>query len=172
MDDEGTKTGTIAARELPMHPPELHYCTQPKAWFDEATMLDWVANVLAPYVATAPHGVVPILFLDSFKVHLMGTVTAAIEALGVEVDYITAGCTGLVQPVDVGFNKPFKSNMRSLYSDWLMAQNADKPIPAISRMVLSHMIIEAVNNVTVTTVKNAWRKTGFSYLQLLLLGGT
>ena len=101
-------------------------------------MLDWVQSVQAPYVATAPAGVVPLLFLDSFKVHLMGSVAAAIEALGVEVDCITAGCAGLVQPIDVGFNKPFKSNMRNLYTAWLMQQNADMPIRAITGMELSH----------------------------------
>ena len=163
-DYEGTRNGTIANRELPQHPPKLHYCTQPKAWFDEVTMLEWVQCVLAPFVATTPAGVVSILFLDSFKVHLMGSIATAIESLGVEVDYITPGCTGLTQPVDVRFNKPFKSNMQNLYSDWLMQQNADMPIRGISRMELLHWIIEAVNNISVKTVQNSWRKTGYSYL--------
>jgi hypothetical protein len=51
-------------------------------------MLDWVDYVLKPYVATAPVGIIPILFLDSFKVHLLGSVANAIQGLGVELEII------------------------------------------------------------------------------------
>jgi hypothetical protein len=40
-------------------------------------MLDWVKNVLAPNVAKFPTGIIPILFLDSFKVHLLGSGSVA-----------------------------------------------------------------------------------------------
>ena len=109
----------IATRELCDHPQEMKYVMQPKAWFDEATMLDWVDYVLKPYVATAPVGIIPILFLDSFNVHLLGSIAGAIQGLGVELEIIPPGCTGLMQPIDVGINKPFKANMRKIYTDWL-----------------------------------------------------
>jgi len=48
-------------------------------------MLLWVDNILAPYVATAPEGIVPILFLDAFSVHLIESVVSRIQELGVEV---------------------------------------------------------------------------------------
>ncbi len=62
----------------------MKYGMQPKAWFNEATMLNWVDYVLKPYVA------------DS--------VADAIQGLGVELEIIPPGCTGLVQPIDVGMN--------------------------------------------------------------------
>ena len=61
-------------------------------------MLEWVEVVLKPYVALAPPHIVPIVLLDSFKVHMVGSVTSAIQALGCEVMFIPPGCTGLVQP--------------------------------------------------------------------------
>jgi hypothetical protein len=39
---KGTRHGRIATRVIRDHPPEMKYTMQPKAWFDEATMLDWV----------------------------------------------------------------------------------------------------------------------------------
>ena len=126
-------------------------------------MLKWVAVVLAPHVATAPAGVVPILFLDSFKVHMMDSVASAIEAIGVEVDWITAGCTGLSQPVDVGYNKPFKSRMRNLYTEWLMDQNADMIIRTAMRIDVLLWIVNAMKTISAETVYNLWRKMGYSY---------
>jgi hypothetical protein len=45
----------------------------------------------------------------------MGLIVNAIQALGMQVEFIPAGCTRLVQPVDVGFNKAFKCKMRDKF---------------------------------------------------------
>ncbi len=142
----------------------MKYAMQPKAWFDETTMLDWVNKVLKPYVATAPVVIIPILFLDSFKVHLLGSIADAIQGLGVELEIIPPGCTGLVQPIDIGINKPFKANMRKIYTEWLLGQNADAPIPSASRLDVSAFILDAVS-IKKESIVNSWRKTGFSYFE-------
>jgi hypothetical protein len=162
---KGTRYGRIATRELLDHPQEMKYAMQPKAWFDEATMLDWVDDVLKPYVATAPVGIIPILFLDSFKVHLLGSVADANQDLGVELEIIPPGCTGLVHPIDVGINKPFKANMRKIYTEWLLEQDADAAIPSASRLNVSAWILESVKGIKKETIVNSWRKTGFSYFE-------
>ena len=118
-------------------------------------MLEWVDDVLAPYVATAPPGVIPVLFLDSFKVHMMGSVVTKIQSLGVEVD--------LVQPVDVGYNKAFKAKVRGQFNDWLIAQDPDAPIAKTTRRHVVEWILSAKQNITEATICNACRKTGFSY---------
>jgi hypothetical protein len=76
--------------ELPQHPQDMHYAVKQKAWFDEVTMLEWVEKLLAPNVAMTPVGIIPILFLDSFNVHLLGSVAEAIQKLGVEIEYSPA----------------------------------------------------------------------------------
>jgi hypothetical protein len=162
---KGTRYGRIATRELLDHPQEMKYAMQPKAWFDEATMLDWVDDVLKPYVATAPVGIIPILFLDSFKVHLLGSVVDAIQGLGVELEIIPPGCTGLVQPINVGINKPFKANMRKIYTEWLLEQDADAAIPSAFRLNVSAWILESVKGIKKEMIVNSWRKTGFSYFE-------
>ena len=159
----GKRTGTIASRELPTLPAGLIYRVQEKAWFSEDIMLEWIEDVLKPYVANVPPGIVPILFLDSFTVHKMGSVVNAIQALGVEVDFIPPGCTGMVQPVDVGYNKPFKAKLREQYRNWMFAQDTDKPTPAPKRIDVAEWILMAEKNISEASVKNAWRKTGFSW---------
>jgi hypothetical protein len=157
----GTRGVRIATHELPQHPQDMHYAVQKKAWFDEVTMLEWVEKVLAPDVPKDPVGIIPVLFLDSFKVHLLGSVANAIQKLGIEIEYIPAGCTGL----DVGFNKPYKSNMKKVYTYWLMSQGANSPFHSPSRQEVSAWVIEAVGGISAETVQKAWCKTGYSYFE-------
>ncbi len=111
---KGTLNGRIATKEfrsgnyLTTH----FYKCQEAAWMDKQVMIAWVNNVLAPYVATAPDHVLPILILDICRCHMMALVVQMIQELGVEVKHIPGGCTSLCQPVDVGFNKLFKDRMR------------------------------------------------------------
>jgi len=43
--------------ELPIYPAGAKYKCQPKAWFSEDIMLEWVAEILTPYVTTVSvHG--------------------------------------------------------------------------------------------------------------------
>ncbi len=126
-------------------------------------MLKWIDQILAPYVATAPEGVVPILFLDSFLVHMMATIVNRIQDLGVQVEFIPPGCTGLLQPVDVGYNKAFKAKLRTVYNTWLLDQDPDEQIPATTRRDVANWIVAAEANIIDDTLKNSWRKTGYSY---------
>ena len=52
----------------------------------------------------------------------MASVVQMIQELGVEVQHIPGGCTSLCQPVDVGFNKPFKDRMRRQWLNWMIAE--------------------------------------------------
>ena len=155
--------GTIECRELATYSVGAVYKVQPKAWFSEGIMLEWVKEVLAPYVAMPPPGIVPLLYLDSFRVHMMGSVVSAIQAIGVEVEFIPPGCTGLVQPVDVGYNKSFKAKVKDQYMNWLMVQDPDTPIPKTTRRDVVGWILAAEENISLAMRRNAWRKTGFAY---------
>ncbi len=84
-------------------------------------MITWVDDVLKPYVANAPDHVIPLLILDSYRCHMMASVVTRIQELGIEVKHIPGGCTSLCQPVDVGFNKPFKDRVRRQWMSWMIA---------------------------------------------------
>ena len=55
--------------------------------------------------------------------------------------------------------------MYNLYLDWLMDEDLDMPVCAESQMDVLHWIIQVVNNITVKTVKTAWRKMGYTYFK-------
>ena len=85
-------------------------------------MIAWVNEVLAPYVAMAPDHVAPVLIFNMYQHHMMALVVQMTQELGVEVQHIPGGCTSLCQPVDVGFNKPFKDQMRRQWLNWMIAK--------------------------------------------------
>ena len=68
---------------------------------NKTCMLQWVNNVLRPLVETTPFGIIHVLLLDSYR----SSIVEAINGLGIQVEHIPRGCTGLCQPVGVGFNK-------------------------------------------------------------------
>ena len=99
---KGKPGGRIDKREFPTYPRSMIYACQENAWMDENVMLMWVEKVLKPYILNAPEDIVPILFLDSFRCHMMASVVGKIQELGIKVEHIPGGCTGLCQPVNVG----------------------------------------------------------------------
>jgi hypothetical protein len=93
---------------------------------DEWVMLTWVEEVLAPYVVRAPEDIIPLLILDSYRCHMRASVVSKIQELGVKVKHIPGGCTSLCQPVDVGFNKPFKSRVQKMWFNWMIAEGVQE----------------------------------------------
>ncbi len=86
-----------------LYPDGAYHVTQEKKWMSKSLMLTWIKQSLAPYVANPPNRIVPLLLLDSYSIHKMGSVNRTINDLGVEVVIIPPGCIGVMQPVDIGY---------------------------------------------------------------------
>ena len=161
---KGKAGGRIEKREFPTYPSEILYACQENAWMDENLMLMWVRKVLKPYVLQAPEHVVPILFLDSYRCHMMASVVTEIQDLGVEVEHIPGGCTGLCQPVDVGINKPFKNRLRDQWESWMIQEGIllGTTSPP-SRKDISRWSVAAIQSLPEQLVKNSWRHMEYSW---------
>jgi hypothetical protein len=133
---------------------------------DERVMIAWVDKILKPYVADAPKDIIPLLILDSYRCHMMGLVVQRIQELGVEVRHIPGGCTSLCQPVDVGFNKPFKDRMRKQWLSWMIAEGIiHGTTKQPSRRDVAGWVDRAMTEMKgkEQIIKNAWRKTGYEW---------
>ena len=163
---KGTPNGRIAKKEFSDYPTTHHWKCQGNAWMDEGVMIAWVDEVLKPYVATAPEHIIPLLILDSYRCHMMGSVVQKIQELGVEVRHIPGGCTSLCQPVDVGFNKPFKDRMRKQWLSWMISEGIihGTTMPP-SRRDVAGWVVRAMEEMKreEQIIKNAWRKTGYEW---------
>lgn len=93
----------------------------------------------------------------------MGSIVDKIQDLGVQVEHIPGGCTGLAQPVDVGIGKPLKTRIRKFFEDWMDTLDISSSIQPPSRELLSSWIILSLKDISQQTICNSWRKQGFSY---------
>jgi hypothetical protein len=163
---KGKHDGRIANREFGIYPTTHHYHCQARAWMDERVMLAWVDEVLKPYVANAPEHIIPILILDSYRCHMMALVVTKIQELGIEVKHIPGGCTSLCQPVDVGFNKPFKDRVRRQWLSWMIAEGVIHGTTSTpTRRDVATWVDRAMAEMksAVGIVRNAWLKTGYEW---------
>ena len=127
-------------------------------------MLKWVNDIPKPYVETAPNGVKPVLFLDSYCCHMMGTVVTAIQELGVQVEHIPGGCTGLCQPIDVGICKPLKNQIWHLWENWMINQGRAviKFTPPLRRTI-ARWVGTTLCNLPLELKRNSWHHEPYNF---------
>ena len=161
---KGAPNGRIVKNEFPGYTRDVIYACQDNAWMDERVMLMWISKVLEPYIAMAPEGIVPILFLDSYRCHMMASVVTIIQDLGVEVEHIPGGCTPLCQPVDIGVNKPFKDRIRRQWEEWMINEGllTGTTTPP-TRGHIVHWTLNAMNGMSHDIVYNAWRHGQYTW---------
>ena len=165
---KGTPNGRIASREFGTYPPTGKYACQKKAWMDEDLMHVWIDQVLTPYKEERdqrdPDGPPPILILDAYCVHQMGSVVNRIQMMGIEVIHIPAGCTYLCQPIDVGINKPLKCLMRAKWEDWMVTEGvANGVAKEPSRKQVAEWLVDAYMHIPNQVARNAWKKQGYAW---------
>jgi transposase-like protein len=81
-------------------PETSYYTTQPKAWIDETTFLQWVEAVWQPFTENKGHltgNQQSYLLMDECSVHLMGNCIEAVRQCSTEVDFILPGYTSKIQ---------------------------------------------------------------------------
>jgi hypothetical protein len=58
--------------------------------------------------------------LDSYRCHIMALVANVIQDQGCKVVNIPGGCTSLVQPLHLGYNKPFKIRVCACWDEYMI----------------------------------------------------
>ena len=151
---KGKPEGLISESELPRHPKGAVYSTQVNAWMDETVFYTWIDSVLVPHINTAPEGIEPLLIMDGCRVHKMKGVNERLSELGVRVELLPPGCTGLLQPVDVGINRTFKAVMRRQWDNWIQVTKFKKKA---SRFDMSKWILHAISKINTKICENSWK---------------
>jgi hypothetical protein len=109
---KGQQNGRIVQREFMTYPAAGKYACQPKAWMDEALMNEWIDVILTPWKADRdannPSLQPPILVLDAYRVHQMGSVVNRIQAMGIQVSTFPQAVRTFVSPSTLGLTSQSK----------------------------------------------------------------
>ena len=157
---KGTRFGRISRefrREAIPYPQSVNYFCNANAWMTNEAMEYWIDLVLWPYALTkGPHSIA--LLLDSFSVHQSSQIRSKITSLNIEVITIPGGLTGMMQPLDVGINAPFKHWIaESAIEDGDMATRTASDIRYATAVSVSH----AWDRISVETIINSFNRVLF-----------
>ncbi len=139
---------------------------------NEDKMHEWIDVVLAPWKAARDEqnmgGDPPLLILDAYRVHQMGSVVNRIQMLGIEVIHIPAGCTYLCQPIDIGINKPIKCRLREKWEQWMTEGEGvtDGKAREPSRQMVAEWLVDVYSKLPVEIGNNSWKKAGFKWFKM------
>ena len=92
---------------------------------------------------------------------------SACNDYGVDVDYIPAGYTCVLQPVDVGFNALFKKYVRDQYHEWCIVKykglENGVTLPTPTRENVMDWVHTAYGSISCDTIRRTFRSIGYIY---------
>jgi hypothetical protein len=135
-----------------------------EAYCNGEVMLWWIKEFLVPALegavaGLAPHERPPSLFaLDAVSFHRTEEVKSVLRQHNIVPAAIPAGCTSLLQPLDVSVNSPFKKKLQD-YMDERLVQLEDKEEEAIraGRPLSSDSAIGERRVLVTEAVGEVWR---------------
>jgi hypothetical protein len=91
-----------------------------KGWMTQELMEDWMKEVWIP---NTDRNKSYLMIWDAFACHKNEKlINQLAETCDTTVEIIPGGCTSVLQPLDVGINKPLKTKIRSEFQNWSVAK--------------------------------------------------
>eukprot|EP00117_Sycon_ciliatum_P041057 scpid90355/ scgid30092/ Pogo transposable element with KRAB domain len=112
-------------------PPGWNVTHSDNHWSNEVTMLEFIDRVLVPFFASERERLdladtqCGLLIWDVFAAHRCAAVLKRLSDNNIKVLFIPAGCTGMLQPLDLTVNEPFKRHLKNQFGDWYAKQVAE-----------------------------------------------
>eukprot|EP00117_Sycon_ciliatum_P018144 scpid62509/ scgid16871/ Pogo transposable element with KRAB domain len=123
-------------------------------WFNKELTIDWCQRVMGSMALGKR-----LLVWDSYRCHLIDSVTAERRQKCILSAVILGGCTPLAS-----WNKPFKSSIRDLYDEWLATGDktytAACNIRATTKSKLCDIIVKSWRSLSPDLIKNSFTCCG------------
>ena len=106
-------------------PSDWHITHSPNHWSTEETMLQYITNIIVPYVRQVRHRL-GVGERQSALVNFKGQITAAVNKLleenDIHVCLLPPNSTDVLQPMDLTVNKPAKECIKGKFENWYADQ--------------------------------------------------
>lgn len=143
-------------------PRGMKYAVQEKGWIDSSKMLEWIDLVWRP-ICEGLQGH-KLLVLDDYSCHQTAEVKRKLADLKTILVLVPGGYTGMLQPMDVGLMKPFKSNFANAFDDWqfdFAVNQSGGALPKADRTAISSFSLQAWEGLDAESIRNTWKHIGF-----------
>ena len=115
-------------------PNDWHVAHSPKHWSTEETMVQYIEEIIVPYVESTRDTVgdkPALVIMDNFKGQKTSSINQILEDHNIHVSLIPPNTTDLLQPMDVAINKPAKDFFKKRFEEWY-SQEVTKQLHGIS----------------------------------------
>ena len=138
-------------------PSDWDITHSPRHWSNESTMLDYINNIILPYVEHARDGyskdTPALVIMDNFKGQITQAVTDLLETHNIHTCLLPANTTDQLQPMDLSVNKSAKSFLKRCFEQWYL----DKIIKQLNGKDIETTELEPIG-LNLTTLKELMAK--------------
>lgn len=134
-------------------------------WIKEDLYKDWIDRILLNLKVSEEYTLA--LVVDQCKVHLKESIKKYLKQNNINYFFIPSGCTGLLQPLDVCINKPFKDAIRNQFSEWFKVYGSTQENKTNNGYLrppsfenVSKWVLTAWNNIENELVKKSFQYCG------------
>lgn len=107
-------------------PSGWHITNSPKHWSTEATMQEYVENIIVPYVEKAREFLgedrAALVIMDNFKGQITESIFSLLDSNNIHVCLLPSNTTDRLQSMDISVNKPAKDHLRDQFNLWYSEQ--------------------------------------------------
>lgn len=139
--------------------PQLNFAYNSSGWMDNETTKKFVRCTLGQISFSRK-----LLVWDAFRCHISDDTKYLLKQSKIDMAVIPAGCTGLIQPGDVSWNKPFKQSLTEQYCEWMASGKQEytksgnmKQVPF---EIACHWIVTAWNSLSNDLIKKSFQSCG------------
>jgi hypothetical protein len=134
----------------------------PQSWANEEIITFWLKNVWGKNNQKRR-----LLVWDAFKAHITPIIKDLVrQQHNSDMAVIPGGCTHILQPCDVSWNRPFKDAFRDIYDEWLISGPVDLTKAgnrrAASKELILKWIKQAWDAVTPEIIMKSFKVTGIT----------
>ena len=132
-----------------------------KSWMDDCLTEDYLKRVIGHF-----HFSKRLMVWDAFRCHISKATSSVLRRMGIHAAVIPGGCTGLIQPADVSWNRSLKCKIQDKYDEWLsngehsFTANGNMRPPSFVQLV--KWIREAWNSIPTSQVEESMKQCGIT----------
>ena len=115
---------TVGCHAKITFPDDWHITHSESHWSNEATMLQFIDNIIVPYISAMRRDFeladdhVALAIFDVFTAQRCDSVLKKLRENHIRQVFVPAACTGELQPLDLSTNSDFKQIMKDSFTRW------------------------------------------------------